>query len=120
MARLYAKENFPLPVVEALRLAGHDVLTVAETGKAGQAYADKDVLEFAAQDDRILVTLNRKHFIRLHREGAMHAGVIVCTFDPDFAAQAARIDAGITSTPKLHGELLRINRPPGPAPALGP
>jgi hypothetical protein len=26
-ARLYSNENFPLPVVEALRMRGHDVLT---------------------------------------------------------------------------------------------
>jgi predicted nuclease of predicted toxin-antitoxin system len=66
MARLYANENFPLPVVEELRATGHDVITVAETGKAEQAWPDEDVLEFAMQDDRVLLTLNRKHFIRLH------------------------------------------------------
>jgi hypothetical protein len=43
MARLYANENFPLPVVEKLRAAGHDVVTVAETGKAEQAWPDEDV-----------------------------------------------------------------------------
>jgi len=37
MARLYANENFPLPVVEELRRLGHDVLTIQETGKAGQS-----------------------------------------------------------------------------------
>ena len=34
MARLYANENFPFPVVEELRKLGHDVLTIQETGKA--------------------------------------------------------------------------------------
>jgi hypothetical protein len=34
MARLYSNENFPLPVVEALRALGHDVLTIQEAGKA--------------------------------------------------------------------------------------
>ena len=111
MARLYANENFPLPVVKALRDAGHDVITVAETGKAGQAYPDDDVLDFAAQDDRILLTLNRKHFIRLHGEGAKHAGMIVCTFDPDFPGQAGRIDAAIKAAANMRGELLRVNRP---------
>ena len=47
MARLYANENFPLPVVEALRQRGHDVLTIQETGGAGQAMADEAVLAFA-------------------------------------------------------------------------
>ena len=37
MAKLYANENFPFPVVEELRKLGHDVLTVQESGKAGQA-----------------------------------------------------------------------------------
>jgi hypothetical protein len=33
MARLYADENFPPPVVERLRELGHDVQTVQEAGK---------------------------------------------------------------------------------------
>lgn len=111
MARLYANENFPLPVVEALRQVGHDVITTAETGKAGQAYSDEEVLQFAAQDDRIVVTLNRKHFIRLHRQGANHAGIVVCTFDPDFLGQASRIDAAVKASANVRGELLRVNRP---------
>jgi len=38
MARLYGDENFPYPVVLALRRLGHDVLTAQEAGKAGQKY----------------------------------------------------------------------------------
>ena len=112
MARLYANENFPLPVVEALRAAGHDVITVSETGKSGQAWPDADVLEFAAQDDRALLTLNRRHFIRLHRQTTDHAGIIACTFDPDFSGQARRIDAVIRSMGDLRSQLLRVNRLP--------
>jgi uncharacterized protein YbjT (DUF2867 family) len=111
MARLYANENFPLPVVEALRAAGHEVITVAETGKAEQSWPDEAVLEFAIQADRVLLTLNRRHFIRLHEKSVRHAGIIVCTFDPDFAGQALRIDAAIRSRSDLRGELIRINRP---------
>jgi hypothetical protein len=36
MARFYADEQFPLPVVELLRNLGHDVLTVQEAGNANQ------------------------------------------------------------------------------------
>jgi hypothetical protein len=111
MARLYANENFPLPVVEALRQAGHDVITVAETGKAEQSWPDEDVLKFATQNDRALLTLNRKHFIRLHNRQTDHAGIIACTFDPDFAGQAQRIDEEIRSRANLHGQLIRVNRP---------
>lgn len=111
MARLYANENFPLPVVEALRHAGHDVITVAETGKAEQSWPDEDVLEFAIQDDRALLTLNRKHFIRLHSERPDHSGIIVCTFDPSFEDQAARIHEAIQAKSELRGMLIRVDRP---------
>ena len=111
MARLYANENFPLPVVEALRERGHEVITVAETGKAEQAWPDDAVLEYAKQDDRALLTLNRKHFIRLHRHQADHAGIIACTLDPDFFGQAQRIDDAIRALDVLHGQLIRVNRP---------
>lgn len=82
MAALYANENLPLPVVEALRQLGHDVLTTVESGNAGQAIPDDAVLAFATAERRVLVTLNRKHFIRLHGLQADHAGIIVCTFAP--------------------------------------
>ena len=66
MARLYANENFPLPVVEALRALGHDVLTVQESGEAEKALPDEEVLAFAVAQARAVLTLNRKHFVRLH------------------------------------------------------
>ncbi len=47
MARLYADEQYPYPVVELLRVLGHDVLTVQEAGKANQKIPDSDVLAFA-------------------------------------------------------------------------
>ena len=111
MARLYANENFPLPVVEELRRLGHDIVTIQETGKAEQRTPDEDVLQLATADDRAVLTLNRKHFIRLHREQPTHAGIIVCTVDPNFARQAADIHSAVEATPDLHVQLIRVNRP---------
>ena len=111
MAKLYANENFPSPVVEDLRRFGHDVVTIQETGKAEQRTPDEDVLQLATADDRAVLTLNRKHFIRLHREQPSHAGIIVCTVDPDFVRQAARIHAAIEAATDLHAQLIRVNRP---------
>ena len=110
MARLFADENFPRPVVEGLRAAGHDVLTIQETGEAGVSLADDIVLTRATADGRAVLTLNRKHFIRLHRERPEHAGVVVCTFDPDFARQATRIDVALQSMASMLGQLVRVNR----------
>jgi hypothetical protein len=90
VARLFADENFPFPVVQALRHLGHDVVTLAEVGKAGQAITDKAILELAAADQRAVVTLNRKHFVPLHEADPSHAGIIVCSLDLDFEGQAAR------------------------------
>lgn len=90
MARFYANENFPLPAVEALRGLGHDVLTSLQAGNANARVPDAAVLTFAAAQDRVLLTHNRPHFLRLHREtGGQHAGMCLCTFDPDFAGLAA-------------------------------
>jgi hypothetical protein len=111
MARLYANENFPYPVVEALRRFGHDVLTIQETGKSGLAIPDDEVLAFASTDQRAVLTLNRKHFVHLHNSTPDHYGIVVCTFDPDFAQQAERIHEEIQSTSNLKGRLIRVNRP---------
>ncbi len=112
MARLYGNENFPFPVVEGLRQLGHDVVTIQETGKAEQRTPDEDVLQLATADDRAVLTLNRKHFIRLHHQQPNHAGIIVCTVDAGFAAQAGRIHAALGAAGDLQGQLIRVNRPP--------
>ena len=82
-----------------------------ETGGAGQRLSDVEVLEFAIEQGMAVITLNRRHFVRLHVERTAHPGIIVCTFDPDFTAQAARVDAVINSVNSLTGLLLRVNRP---------
>ena len=111
MADFYSNENFPLPAVEHLRQLGHDVLTIQEVGQADRAVPDEAVLAFATKEKRILLTFNRKHFIKLHREMPNHSGVIVCTFDPDFEALANRVHQIITTNLDVSGKLLRVNRP---------
>lgn len=110
MARLYANENFPLPTVVEMRRLGHDVLTTPETGQAGLAVSDAEVLAQATAQGRAVLTFNRRHFIRLHDESPQHAGIVVCIFDVDFAGLARRIDAAILAVPAMEGQLLRVNR----------
>ncbi len=110
IARLYSNENFPLPVVIALRTLGHDVLTSFDAGNANDAIPDDDVLSFATANDRAVLTHNRQDFIRLHRHRPDHAGILVCTADTDFPALAARIHAELQNTDSLQGQLIRINR----------
>jgi hypothetical protein len=110
MAKFYANENFPLPAVQVLRSMGHDVLTSTEAGQANLSLTDNDVLLFARQQKRILLTFNRKHFIRLHQESCDHAGIIACTFDPDFLSLANHINQTLQENEPMDSRLVRISR----------
>jgi hypothetical protein len=59
MTRLLADENFPVPVVDALRRFGFGVLTLTDLGVAGLSMTDPAVLKLASDDSRAVLTLNR-------------------------------------------------------------
>src|SRR5215203_338600 len=100
---LYADENFPLRVIEELKRLGIDVLTAFEDGKANQSLTDQAILARAAELGRAILTLNRRDFKRLHLQMPDHAGIIICTEDPDRTGQARRIAESLDSTERLHG-----------------
>lgn len=109
---LYADEDFTFPVTEELRLLGHDVVTVQMEGRHGRP--DADVLARAHALGRVVLTHNRRHFERLHRQGAVHSGIICARRDHNKdAALAARIHAALAGrSPGLW--CIRVNRPPSP------
>lgn len=113
MASLYSNENYPLGIVEALCALGHDVLIAQQAGNAGRSVPDDDVLRFATVQGRAVITHNRLHFFRLHRETeGKHSGIVACTYDPDEVRQAQRIDAAIRDAGgDLSGKVLRVYRP---------
>ena len=111
MARFYSNENFPFRAVVCLRALGHDVLTSLEAGRANQRIPDAEVLRFATEQSRAVLTLNRLDFFRLHRDvDGRHAGIIACTQNRDSAALAARIHEAVEADPDLNGKLIRIVR----------
>jgi hypothetical protein len=103
---LYADEDFSFPAVEELRRQGHDVLTAQEDGRT--ATPDPDILARAHALGRAVLTYNRRHFERLHRQGAAHSGILSATHDRDFMALAARIHITLA----LGRWCIRVNRPP--------
>jgi predicted nuclease of predicted toxin-antitoxin system len=111
MARLLADENFPRPTVDELRRLGHDALTMRDIGRAGLGTPDDVVLELATADRRTVLTTDRRDFMRLDRIKTGHAGIVICTFDPDFVALAMRIDAALAASGSLDGRLIRVVRP---------
>jgi Domain of unknown function (DUF5615) len=68
MARIYSDEKFRLDVLPILRKYGHDVLTAFEAGNANQKIPDEAVLQFAIMEKRAILTLYRRHFIKLHKQ----------------------------------------------------
>jgi len=112
MARFYADEDFDYPVVEELRRLGHDVETVQEAGRRGDP--DSAVLAYAISHQRAVLTHNRRHFVKLHRQTAPHGGIVACTRDADAAALAQRIHQAIAGLATLDNQLVRVNRPRPP------
>ncbi|MBE9066032.1 DUF5615 family PIN-like protein [Leptolyngbya cf. ectocarpi LEGE 11479] len=109
MAALYANEQFPRRVVEFLRSLDHDVLTVQEANNRG--LSDDQVLAFATSENRAVLTLNRKDFIKLHRANSDHAGIIVCSRDDNWQRQADRIHKAVSLFDSLNSQLVRVNKP---------
>ncbi|KHD06945.1 hypothetical protein PN36_34180 [Candidatus Thiomargarita nelsonii] len=111
MTRLYADENFPKSIIEELRKLGHDVLTASEAGQANQRIPDTQVLAYATQQKRVVITQNRSDFIRLHKIVKIHAGIIVCREDRKYPLQLAqRIHAQLLTHTLLDNILIRVNK----------
>ncbi len=107
----YADENFPLDVVIELRRLGNDVLTAFEDGRANQGTEDEKVLRQAIRLNRAVLTINRIDFKKLHQSNPNHSGIVICTFDGDFAGQARRIHETCDELLEIKNELVRIYRP---------
>ena len=112
MEKLYADEDFPKPTVLFLREIGYDVLTMVDAGQANKGVQDADVLAFAVSQERVLLTLNRFDFIRIHHANPQHYGIIVCTRDGNFEALAQRVDKMLTENRNdCSCKLLRVYKP---------
>ncbi len=96
--RFYADENFPLAVV-------------IEDGRANKAISDEKVLTRSTKLDRVLLTINRRDFLRLHNSGKEHSGMILCTFDAEFEGRAGRIHETCENSTGLSRKVIRVNRP---------
>ena len=76
MLKFYSNENFPIDMVYLLRSLGYDVLTSYEAGQANQKIPDEQVLIYATNAGRIVITENRQDFIDLHFTTSNHVLII--------------------------------------------
>jgi uncharacterized protein with PIN domain len=111
MIRFYSDENFPLDLVQELRQLGYDVLTCYQAGQANQSIDDENVISFAHASQRVVITLNREDFIKLHQQGIKHSGIFICKEDRNYQGQAIKINEFILGFHQsLIGRLIRIKK----------
>lgn len=82
--RLYIDEDLTDRLAVALRSRGYDVISAHEVNMRGRT--DKEQLEFATQNNRVILTRNIKHFVALQREyykhGLLHKGIVMTDYLP--------------------------------------
>jgi hypothetical protein len=99
--RLYTDEDVFGVIAPALRRHGIDAVSTPETARLGES--DESQLSWAANQGRVLITLNVGHFVCIHgnwlAQGRHHAGIIVSQHRTvgdllrRVTAVAARLDA---------------------------
>lgn len=109
MLKFYSNENFPLKMVNLLRSRGYDVVTSYETGQANQGISDSEVLSYATNAGRIVITENRQDFIDLHQTIPDPAGIVICKVDRDYAGKVEILhNFFIQDVQPIENRLLRV------------
>ena len=105
--RFLADENISRLVVERLRATGFDVASVRETSPGAP---DKDMLDTADSEDRVLVTEDRDFGELVVRQRLKVRGVILLELDRMTSAAEAELVAEIVRihASKLTGNLLVV------------
>ncbi|MEG4233103.1 DUF5615 family PIN-like protein [Microcoleus sp. Pol11C3] len=99
-----------MAMVEHLRSLDCDVLTSYDAGQANQEIPDDEVLRFATEQNRAVISFNRDDFVALHRGGEHHAGIIVCKDDRDYLGQVTILHAYVQDVDSLFDRLIRIKK----------
>jgi len=78
--RFLANENFPTTSIQILRKHGHDVISVSEDFPSVE---DSEVLLFAQQEVRIVLTFDRDYGELIYHYGFFAYGVVYFRFDSE-------------------------------------
>lgn len=98
-----------MEMVNLLRSFGYDVLTSYEAGQANQKIPDDEVLIYATNRGRVLITENRQDFIYLHSVTSNHGGIIICKADRDYCGKVQVLhDFFSQDTQPMANRLLRV------------
>jgi len=72
--KFLANENLFEPIIEYLKVLGHDVLSIREAGLSG--ITDDEVYKLACKDNRVIITID-KDFSRIFRFPPEKCGGII-------------------------------------------
>ena len=78
------------PLVNLLRKVGHDIVTVNEASL--MSHPDSDILDYARQSNRIVLTRNCRDFEALHQVNSNHPGIFVIYRDAIVTKRMSRKD----------------------------
>lgn len=97
--RFIADENFPLPSVRLLSVAGHDIVAVAFESPG---ISDEVVLERAVREGRILLTFDSDYGDILYRKGLPSPeGVVYLRFIPTSPEEPAEYLLSLLERPEI-------------------
>lgn len=74
--KFLADEHIDTHAVDALKEMGTDIVSVQGLDKRSQS--DEELLTFANQDERVVITRD-EDFLRLHAKGVQHHGILFLT-----------------------------------------
>jgi Domain of unknown function (DUF5615) len=70
-----------------------------------------ELSQLIIENDRAVITLNRKDFFKLHRLDREHGGIITCTDDRDRERLANNIHNAVQGLESLSGLEIRVCKP---------
>ena len=100
--RLLLDENVSPAIVRSLAKAGHDVYHARDRGLTGQP--DQVIWRRAIDENRVLVTINARHFVRLAEREELHGGLM--TF-PSGSAPPEQLALIVRAIERLGADLAR-------------
>ena len=96
---LLANENFPMPAIRKLRIAGIDVVAVRETMPSA---SDREVMAYARREGRWIVTFDRNYGDLVFREGLLPPPAILFFRQAPYAPEhPADLALALLSEPHL-------------------
>lgn len=72
-------------------LIDHGIGVILPEAGAGNEALDLEHLRFAANERRLIITMDKKDFLRLHKQGHPHAGILISPLGKEWHQEILRI-----------------------------